>query len=134
MKVEDTIKYLKILLDDYKLNPETLARYLLIKINDVYAISNGNLSVLDSTQAQYNLVHKIYELYAIVQNDADMKVKTYLEVLINYYGITKLTFSLMAKVEMAEIEKFLKFPQSVDPAIKYDIAATVMSLRHLLTK
>jgi len=56
-----------------------------------------------------------------------------LEVLVSYYGISKLTIAKMAGVEEKDIDRLLANPQEkIEIEVKYKIAVTIMELRFWL--
>ena len=57
----------------------------------------------------------------------------FLEVLVSYHGISKLTIAKMAGVEENDIDRLLANPPEKDEIeVKYKIAVTVMELRFWL--
>ena len=57
----------------------------------------------------------------------------WLELLVSYYGISKLTIAKMAGVEENDIDRLLANPPEKDEIeVKYKIAVTVMELRFWL--
>ena len=55
------------------------------------------------------------------------------ELLVSYYGISKLTIAKMAGVEENDIDRLLvNPPEKVEIEVKYKIAVTVMELRFWL--
>ena len=57
----------------------------------------------------------------------------WLEVLVSYYGISKLTMAKMAGVEEKDIDRLLANPpEKIEIEVKYKIAVTVMELRFWL--
>ena len=56
-----------------------------------------------------------------------------LEVLVSYYGISKLTIAKMAGVEEKDIDRLLANPpEKIEIEVKYKIAVTIMKLRFWL--
>ena len=65
--------------------------------------------------------------------DKDKKLSDFLEVLVSYHGISKLTIAKMAGVEEKDIDRLLANPpEKVETEEKYKIAVTVMELRFWL--
>ena len=57
----------------------------------------------------------------------------WLELLVSYYGISKLTMAKMAGVEEKDIDRLLANPpEKIEIEVKYKIAVTVMELRFWL--
>ena len=57
----------------------------------------------------------------------------WLELLVSYYGISKLTIAKMAGVEENDIDRLLANPlEKIEIEVKYKIAVTVMELRFWL--
>ena len=63
----------------------------------------------------------------------DRQLSGFLEVLVSYHGISKLTIAKMADVEEQDIDRLLANPpEKVEIEVKYKIAVTVMELRFWL--
>jgi len=63
----------------------------------------------------------------------DKQLSGFLEVLVSYHGISKLTIAKMAGVEENDIDRLLANPPEKDEIeVKYKIAVTVMELRFWL--
>ncbi len=91
--IENISEKVKILLENYKFNADTLAKY----------------------------------------EEADLKPSAFLEMLLSYHHLSKITIAKMADVEVGDIEKMLCSPPvEVDAETKYKIAAAAMSLRFFL--
>ena len=57
----------------------------------------------------------------------------WLELLVSYYGISKLTIAKMAGVEEKDIDRLLANPpEKIEIEVKYKIAVTIMELRFWL--
>ena len=65
--------------------------------------------------------------------DKDRQLSGFLEVLVSYHGISKLTIAKMAGVEENDIDRLLvNPPEKIEIEVKYKIAVTVMELRFWL--
>ena len=74
-----------------------------------------------------------YELNSVTSEDKDKQLSGFLEVLVSYHGISKLTIAKMADVEEQDIDRLLANPpEKVEIEVKYKIAVTVMELRFWL--
>ena len=63
-------------------------------------------------------------------NTVNIKSVHWLEVLVSYHGISKLTIAKMAGVEENDIDRLLANPpEKIEIEVKYKIAVTVMELR-----
>jgi len=72
-------------------------------------------------------------LYFGAIEDKDKQLSGFLEVLVSYHGISKLTIAKMADVEEQDIDRLLANPpEKVEIEVKYKIAVTVMELRFWL--
>ena len=72
-------------------------------------------------------------LYFGAIEDKDRQLSGFLEVLVSYYGISKLTIAKMAGVEENDIDRLLvNPPEKIEIEVKYKIAVTVMELRFWL--
>ena len=72
-------------------------------------------------------------LYFGAIEDKDRQLSGFLEVLVSYHGISKLTIAKMAGVEENDIDRLLANPpEKIETEVKYKIAVTVMELRFWL--
>ena len=63
----------------------------------------------------------------------DRQLSGFLEVLVSYHSISKLTIAKMVGVEEQDIDRLLvNPPEKVEIEVKYKIAVTVMELRFWL--
>lgn len=128
--IENIYEIVKILLEKYEFNVNTLAKYLAVPEDQIYGIINGNPENILKT---HTVIDKIMFLYAITCEDPDLKTRAFLEVLIGYHHISKVTIAKMAKVKVGDVEKlFDGFADKVGTETKYKVAVTVMSLRFFL--
>lgn len=131
--MENSIRYLKILLDDYKFNPQTLADYLSVKVNDVYAITNKNMTVFNSADMQNQAMNKINELYFFIQNNNDTSTKKLIENAMSDYKINVETIALISKVNQEEIKTYLENQKDISESDQLKILTTVSSLINQLS-
>lgn len=97
----------KILLENYKFNADTLAKYLGLSTRQISDIANGNVECL---LGEHTGIDKIMFLYVITIEEADLKTSAFLEVLLSYHHLSKITIAKMADVEVGDIEKMLCSP------------------------
>ena len=87
----------------------------------------------DEPLYRYQLFNKIAFLYLCATDDKDLKLSSFLEVLISYHGLSKSTLAKMAGVEIMDIERILiNSSYEVAEDVKYRVAVTSMALRFLL--
>ena len=68
-------------------------------------------------------------LYFGAIEDKDKQLSGFLEGLVSYHGISKLTIAKMAGVEEKDIDRLLaNLPENVEIEVKYKIAVTVMDM------
>ena len=80
-----------------------------------------------------NVIPMDFHLYEIKIGEDLMEISGFLEVLVSYHGISKLTIAKMAGVEENDIDRLLANPPEKDEIeVKYKIAVTVMELRFWL--
>lgn len=128
--IENISDKVRELLEKYDFNINTLANYLDLSVREVNDIANGNVK---SLLGKHIIVDKIMFLYVITCENADLKTNAFLDILISYHHLSKMTIVKMANVKVNDIEKILNgFPNEVDAQTKYKIATTVMSLRFFL--
>lgn len=125
---------LKKLLEEYRFNVETLAKYLSLSIESVYQIAQGNMGALPADSKERNrILNKIMFLSVIADEVPDLKVKAFLETLLSYHQLSKETIAKMAGIEIPDVDLFLSDQcAKMDAEIKYKIAAVTMALRFFL--
>ena len=130
----NVIEQLKELIAVYSFNKNTLSKYLELPLNNIEDLANGNTDFLpDDSAYRFKLFNKIMFLYASATEDKDLKLTSFLQVLLSQHGLSKKTVAAMAGVEIKDIEKVLSNPpKKVSEDVKYKIAVTVMSLRFFL--
>lgn len=132
--MENSIKHLKILLDDYKFNPETIANYLSLKVNDVYAITNKNLSVFADAKKQNETMKKIEGLYTLVTSDVSSRIKHGIENLLEYYQFDVNTLANISDVDVKEIQNFLNGSKAMKKSSELKLSSAIALLMVELSK
>lgn len=125
---------LKVLLDTYDFNVDTLSRYLQLPAEQVKKLSLGEMDFLpEEPSYRFGLFNKISFLYLSAVEDKDLKLSAFLKVLLSYHGLSKKTIAKMADVDERDLNKLLSDPpKKVPEEIKCRIAVTVMALRFFL--
>ena len=81
----------------------------------------------DDPALRGKILSKAGFLYFGAIEDKDRQLSGFLEVLVSYHGISKLTIAKMAGVEEQDIDRLLANPpEKVEIEVKYKIAVTVM--------
>ena len=87
----------------------------------------------DDPALRLKILSKAGFLYFGAIEDKDKQLSVFLEVLVSYHGISKLTIAKMADVEEQDIDRLLANPpEKVEIEVKYKIAVTVMERRFWL--
>lgn len=125
---------LKVLLEQYDFNAQTMSAYLGLSVEQVRRMAGGDLSFLPADAAsRFRVFNKISFLYMSAVEDKDLKLSAFLGVLISYHGLSKKTIAKMSGVEVSDIEKILSDPPgNVLAEQRYKVAVTVMALRFFL--
>lgn len=133
-ELDDISMQLRILLDEYGFNPETLARYLGLSVWQLREAASGSLDSLPKQNAErFQWMNRIAFLYRIPCDGADLKVSAFLQVLVSYHGLSEQTIAKMAGVEERDVKNMLSAsPEKMPDFVKYKIAAAVMCLRFFL--
>ena len=94
----------------------------------------GNVECLpDDPALRLKILSKAGFLYFGAIEDKDRQLSGFLEVLVSYHGISKLTIAKMAGVEEKDIDRLLANPpEKIEIEVQYKIAVTVMELRFWL--
>lgn len=72
-------------------------------------------------------------LYAVTCEDADLKMRAFLEVLVSCHHLSPTAIAKMSGVDVGDVEKMLSgVSTEVDIHSKYEIAVTAMALRFFL--
>ena len=109
-------------------------KYLEITEETIDGVVMGNVECLpDDPALRLKILSKAGFLYFGAIEDKDKQLSGFLEVLVSYHGISKLTIAKMAGVEEQDIDRLLANPpEKVEIEVKYKIAVTVMELRFWL--
>ena len=116
------------LIEEYRFNKNTLSKYLEITEETVDGVVMGNVECLpDDPALRLKILSKAGFLYFGAIEDKDRQLSGFLEVLVSYHGISKLTIAKMAGVEEKDIDRLLVNPlEKVEIEVKYKIDVTVM--------
>ena len=106
-------------------------KYLEIIEETIDGVVMGNVEcLLDDPALRLKILSKAGFLYFGAIEDKDRQLSGFLEVLVSYHGISKLTIAKMADVEEQDIDRLLANPpEKVEIEVKYKIAVTVMEQR-----
>lgn len=129
-KKGNVTEQLKVLLEEYEFNVETLSKFLEISVAQIRTLAEGNVAFLPEDMAyRFRLFNKISFLYSSVTEDKYLNLCAFLKALISYHGLSKKTIAKMAGVEKQDIDKILSNPpKRVSDEIKFQVAVTVMAL------
>ena len=116
------------LIEEYRFNKNTLSKYLEITEETIDGVVMGNVECLpDDPALRLKILSEAGFLYFGAIEDKDRQLSGFLEVLVYYYGISKLTIAKMAGVEENDIDRLLANPpEKIEIEVKYKIAVTVM--------
>ena len=130
----DITEQLKCLIEDYDFNVETLSKYLALDHHQINLLAHGNINFLpDDHEYRLHLFHQIEVLYNSTIEEKDVKLETFLKVLLSYHKISKKTISKMSGVDIPTINQFLSLKKNkISIEEKYKLAITAMSLRFFL--
>ena len=128
IKTKNISEMLTSLIEEYRFNKNTLSKYLEITEETIDGVVMGNVECLpDDPALRLKILSKAGFLYFGAIEDKDRQLSGFLEVLVSYYGISKLTIAKMADVEEQDIDRLLANPpEKVEIEVKYKIAVTVM--------
>ena len=134
IKTKNISEMLTSLIEEYRFNKNTLSKYLEITEETVDGVVMSNVECLpDDPALRLKILSKAGFLYFGAIEDKDRQLSGFLEVLVSYHGISKLTIEKMAGVEEQDIDRLLANPpEKVEIEVKYKIAVTVMELRFWL--
>ncbi len=134
IKTKNISEMLTSLIEEYRFNKNTLSKYLEITEETIDGVVMGNVEcLLDDPALRLKILSKAGFLYFGAIEDKDRQLSGFLEVLVSYYGISKLTIAKMAGVEENDIDRLLvNPPEKIEIEVKYKIAVTVMELRFWL--
>ena len=129
-----TLKYvmetLQLLIEKYKFNVETLSKLLDVK-KDVI-LSKDEKTLFENSKNFDKMSDLIMMLELIGRDNADLKIGSFLQVLLEYHNISAETIALMSGVSEKEVNDLVENPELVSLESKYKISKTVMSLRFFL--
>ena len=127
-KTKNISEMLTSLIEEYRFNKNTLSKYLEITEETVDGVVMGNVECLpDDPALRLKILSKAGFLYFGAIEDKDRQLSGFLEVLVSYHGISKLTIEKMAGVEENDIDRLLANPpEKIEIEVKYKIAVTVM--------
>ena len=128
IKTKNISEKLTSLIEEYRFNKNTLSKYLEITEETVDGAAKGNVECLpDDPALRLKILSKAGFLYFGAIEDKDRQLSGFLEVLVSYHGISKLTIAKMAGVEEKDIDRLLVNPlEKVEIEVKYKIDVTVM--------
>ena len=128
IKTKNISEMLTSLIEEYRFNKNTLSKYLEITEETVDGVVMGNVECLpDHPALRLKILSKVGFLYFGAIEDKDRQLSGFLEVLVSYHGISKLTIAKMAGVEEKDIDRLLVNPlEKVEIEVKYKIDVTVM--------
>ena len=134
IKTKNISEMLTSLIEEYRFNKNTLSKYLEITEETIDGVVMGNVEcLLDDPALRLKILSKAGFLYFGAIEDKDKQLSGFLEVLVSYHGISKLTIAKMADVEEQDIDRLLANPpEKVEIEVKYKIAVTVMEVRFWL--
>ena len=88
------------LIEEYRFNKNTLSKYLEITEETIDGVVMGNVECLpDDPTLRLKILSKAGFLYFGAIEDKDKQLSGFLEVLVSYHGISKLTIAKMAGLE-----------------------------------
>ena len=128
IKTKNISEMLTSLIEEYRFNKNTLSKYLEITEETIDGVVMGNVECLpDDPVLRLKILSKAGFLYFGAIEDKDRQLSGFLEVLVSYHGISKLTIAKMAGVEENDIDRLLANPpEKIEIEVKYKIAVTVM--------
>ena len=128
IKTKNISEMLTSLIEEYRFNKNTLSKYLEITEETIDGVVMGNVECLpDDPALRLKILSKVGFLYFGAIEDKDRQLSGFLEVLVSYHGISKLTIAKMAGVEEQDIDRLLANPpEKVEIEVKYKIDVTVM--------
>ena len=121
IKTKNISEMLTSLIEEYRFNKNTLSKYLEITEETVDGAAKGNVECLpDDPALRLKILSKAGFLYFGAIEDKDRQLSGFLEVLVSYHGISKLTIAKMAGVEEKDIDRLLANPpEKVEIEVKY---------------
>ncbi len=81
---------LKVLLEEYDFNVETLSKFLELSVAQIKTLAEGNVDFLpEDATYRFRLFNKISFLYSSVVEEQYLKLCEFLQALISYNGLSK---------------------------------------------
>lgn len=133
VKVEtskDVMETLQLLIEKYKFNIDVLSK--LLDVSNEVILSKDEKKLLENSKDFSKMSDLIFMLELSGKEDADFKIGAFLQVLLEYHGISAETIALMSGVSEKEVSDLVENPKLVSLESKYKISKTVMSLRFFL--
>lgn len=127
--MKDIVEILQLLVEKYKFNVDVLSR--LLNVEKEVLLSKDEKKISDNFKDAHK-IDLIFMLEIVGKDDADSKIAVFLQVLLDYHGITAETIALMSGENEKAVIGFVEDPKLVPLESKYKIAKTVMSLRFFL--
>ncbi len=127
---KDAMETLQLLIEKYKFNIDVLSR--LLDVKKEILLSQDEKKIFENSKDYFKMYNLIFMLELIGRDDADFKIGAFLQVLLEYHGISAETIALMSGVSEKEVSDLLEKPKLVSLESKYKISKTVMSLRFFL--
>ncbi|WP_052246064.1 HTH domain-containing protein [Clostridium tyrobutyricum] len=129
-----TLKYvmetLQLLIEKYKFNIDVLSKLLDVKKEVI--LSKDEKKLFESSKDFGKMSDLLFMLELSGKDDADSKIRAFLQVLLEYHNISAETLALMSGVSEIEVSHLVENPKLVSLESKYKISKTVMALRFLL--
>lgn len=127
---KDVMETLQLLFEKYKFNLDLLSR--LLNIEKEIILSKDEKKLYENSKDFSKMSNLIFMIEIIGKDDADLKIGAFLQVLLDYHGVSAETIALMSGVSENEVVDLVDNPKSVSLESKYKIAKTVMSLRFFM--
>ena len=97
IKTKNISEMLTSLIEEYRFNKNTLSKYLEITEETIDGVVMGNVEcLLDDPALRLKILSKAGFLYFGAIEDKDRQLSGFLEVLVSYHGISKLTIAKMS--------------------------------------
>lgn len=121
---------LQSLIEKYKFNIDLLSKLLNLKKEVI--LSGDEKNLFENLKYSSKKIDLIFMIEMIGRDDADLKIGAFLQVLLEYHGITSETIALLSGVSEKEVDNLVENPNLVPLESKYKISKTVMALRFFL--
>lgn len=92
-------------------------------------LSKDEKKIFENSKDWPKMSNLIFMLELTARDDADLKIGAFLQVLLEYHGITAETIALMSGVDEKDVIYLVENPTLVSLESKYKISKTVMTLR-----